>query len=239
MRNPIAHGAIALVTFLAGMNGAADATDRPPAAPIVVELFTSQGCSSCPPADALLGELTRRADVLPLAFHVTYWNDLGWQDRFSFREADARQYRYASAMGSRSVYTPQMIVNGSRNVLGSNRKGVQQAIAAATAPAAIRLSVMNGTIQYSLPDVEGGCDCELLLLAVQPSTQTPVGRGENAGRLLHEFNVVRRVAPLPRWDGNAQKRAQAIAPSNEEVSMQVLLAQRRVDGRIVAVGVAP
>jgi hypothetical protein len=236
MRTPIAHGAAALTALLLSMSGNARAATAPPAAPIVVELFTSQGCNSCPPADALLGELAQRVDVLPLAFHVTYWNDLGWRDRFSFREADARQYRYANAMGTRSVYTPQMIINGRGEVLGSNRFGVQRAVATAVAREAIGLSVVNSSLQVVLPDV-GGCDCELLLLGVQPSTQTAVGRGENAGKLLREFNVVRQAVPLPRWDGRAARRTQAMPQMPDEASMKVLLAQRRQDARIVAVGV--
>jgi hypothetical protein len=238
MRIQFAHGAAALIALLSALSGAVSAADTP-AAPVVVELFTSQGCNSCPPADALLGELSTRAGVLPLAFHVTYWNDLGWRDRFSFPEADARQYRYASAMGTRSVFTPQMIVNGSLSVLGSNRAGVQRAIAGAAAPAVIRLSVMKGSIQMSLPDVDGGCSCELLLLGVQPSAQTAVGRGENAGRLLREFNVVRQVVSFGRWDGKAVTRTQVLPVSTDGVSRHVLLAQRRTDARIVAAGIAP
>src|SRR4051812_17852201 len=101
--------------------------------PVVVELFTSQGCSSCPPADALLGELTRRADVLPLAFHVDYWNRLGWKDPYSSAESTARQRTYARQLGLRTIYTPQMVVDGGIDVVGSERADVLKAIDAARA----------------------------------------------------------------------------------------------------------
>jgi hypothetical protein len=208
-------------------------------APVVAELFTSQGCSSCPPAEALLGELTRRADILPLAFHVTYWDGLGWRDRFSFREADTRQYRYASAMNKRGVYTPQMVVNGSREVLGSSRTDVLKVIGSTPPPLMIRLSVTDGVIRAELPELEGGCDCDLLLLGVQPSAKTAVGRGENAGRLLQEFNIVRQIHSLAGWNGRASARTQPIPALPADASLLVLLAQRRDNAQIAAVGVAP
>jgi hypothetical protein len=214
------------------------ATEVPLAGPIVAELFTSQGCSSCPPAEALLGELAARPDVLPLAFHVTYWNDLGWQDTFSFAAADARQYQYAANLGRHGVYTPQMIINGGREVPGSRRKDVQQAIRAATPPATIHLSVSGGTVQSALPDIKGGCDCDLLLLGVQPSANTAVGHGENAGHVLRETNIVRQTYPLPRWNGVSTLRKQALPLLPADASLLVLLAQRRSDAQIIAVGVA-
>jgi len=104
---------------------------------VVVELFTSQGCSSCPPADALLVDLARnRPDVLPLAFHVTYWNRLGWRDPYSLDAATDRQRRYAALLPSNQVYTPQIVVDGSRDVVGSDRDRVLGAIRAATAKVA-------------------------------------------------------------------------------------------------------
>ena len=216
----------------------AAAADPPQTAPIVAELFTSQGCSSCPPAESLLGELAVRADILPLAFHVTYWNDLGWQDRFSSPDADERQYRYAAVLRKHGVYTPQLIVNGDREVVGSRRKDVLQAINTATPPAAIRLSIVGGAIQAGLPEVEGGCDCDLLLLGLQPSAQTAVGHGENAGRMLREVNIVRETYPLPRWDGRSARRIQPLPRLPADATLLVLLAQRRADARIIAVGVS-
>ena len=104
---------------------------------MVVELFTSQGCNSCPPADALLGELARRPDVLALALHVTYWNDLGWTDQFSQEQFDQRQRDHVRQLNLRSPYTPQMVVNGTLDVVGSQRAALERALAKAARPAAI------------------------------------------------------------------------------------------------------
>jgi len=226
-----------LFPILANFGGAARADALAQVVPVVAELFTSQGCSSCPPADAVLGELSLRSDVLPLAFHVTYWNDLGWQDRYSFSSADARQYRYASALGRRGVYTPQLVVNGRREVVGSNRSAVLQAIGTAQQAAGIGLVAEQGVLRVRLPDLAGGCDCELLLLGVLPRAQTAVARGENSGHVLREFNIVRQVYPLAGWNGVAERRAQPLPRLPAGVSLIVLLAQRRGDARIVAVGV--
>src|SRR5260221_259576 len=99
--------------------------------PVVVELFTSQGCSSCPPADEYLGELTMRSDIIPLAFHVDYWNYIGWTDPFASKQMTHRQKAYSRALGQRYIYTPEMVVNGTTQEVGSNRRGVEALIEAA------------------------------------------------------------------------------------------------------------
>ena len=115
---------------------------EPATRPIVVELFTSQGCSSCPPADALLRDLSRqRTDVLALAFHVTYWDRLGWPDPFALPAATERQRGYAGISHAGTIYTPQMVVDGTRDVVGSDQRGVQAALAAARPVAAAHLAV--------------------------------------------------------------------------------------------------
>jgi hypothetical protein len=116
-------GWVGVVLCLIG--GSADADTRP----AVVELFTSQGCSSCPPADKLLGELARRSDVLTLAYHVDYWNNLGWKDPFASADATRRQRRYAGALGLSGIYTPQMVVDGAIDAVGSDRRAVEAALA--------------------------------------------------------------------------------------------------------------
>ena len=221
----------------AGQGGAVVPGGSSPLAPVVAELFTSQGCDSCPPAEELLGELSRRPDVLALAFHVTYWDDLGWRDRFSFSDADARQYRYASVLGRRGVYTPQLVVNGGREVVGSNRGDVLRAIGTAQPAAGFPLAMGGGTVQAELLELGGGCDCELVLLGVLPSTQTAVASGENKGRVLQEFNVVRKIYPLAGWNGRAARRVHSLPAFPTDASLFVLLAQRRSDARILAVGV--
>ena len=106
------------------------ASAQPASRPVVVELFTSEGCSSCPPADAIVADLAHsRPDLLPLTFHVTYWNSLGWQDPFSFQAATDRQRRYVAASVSPNAYTPVMVVDGWLDVVGSDRAAVEATLA--------------------------------------------------------------------------------------------------------------
>ena len=121
------------------------------AAPAVVELFTSEGCSSCPPAEAYIGELTQRGDVLALTFHVDYWDDLGWRDRFALPSAVQRQRAYAKNLGLSSVYTPQVIIDGHQNFVGSDRFSIGKALARPRNGAAIDLSLQQGELRIGLP----------------------------------------------------------------------------------------
>ena len=166
----------------------------------VVELFTSEGCSSCPPADVLLGELTQRewaGDVYGLAFHVDYWDRLGWKDRFSDKEFTRRQYRYSEVLTDTRVYTPQMVVDGRSGFVGSNRSRALLAIKDALArpdSVAVELSVEkvgpNRTrLAYTLSSVGEGM--QIVAALVQRKTETDVKRGENVGRILHHSHVVR------------------------------------------------
>src|ERR1041384_198151 len=111
------------IALLAGGLGSVATADEPTRAPVVVERLTSQGCNSCPPADALLGELAQRPDLVALAFHVDYWNYIGWQDPFSSPEATKRQRDYAQSLGLSSVYTPEMVIDGSFDIVGLDRAG--------------------------------------------------------------------------------------------------------------------
>lgn len=169
-------------------------------APVVVELFTSQGCSSCPPADALLGELAKRDDVLPLAFHIDYWDRLGWKDPFSLPAATARQRAYAKSLGKSNVYTPQMMVNGTRDVIGSDRAKVTQAIADAP-KATVPLGLSLAGKSLSLAVGAGAGAGRLWLVAYDSKHETQVRAGENAGRKLVNVNIVRAVEPLGDWTG--------------------------------------
>jgi hypothetical protein len=172
------------------------------AAPIVVELFTSEGCSSCPPADALLRVLKhQRPDLLVLDFHVDYWNSLGWRDPFSSAEATARQQAYASALGS-EVYTPQLVVGGTQQMVGSDRDAVASALASAMAPSVtVNLVKTEGTVSV---DVGAGSGMATLwLVGFDDQHTTNVGRGENSGRTLTEVNIVRSIAAVGNWNGAA------------------------------------
>jgi hypothetical protein len=202
-----------------------------PPGPVVVELFTSQGCSSCPPAEALLSELVRsRADVLALSFHVTYWNDLGWRDPFSLAEATARQRRYARLLPA-EVYTPQMVIDGTRDVVGSDRAGVLAAITAAAASrrAAPDLGItrQDGQAVIAVGAGEGAAD--LVLVGYDREHRTAVGRGENAGRTLTESNIVRSFVAVGSWRGAALRLVVPLPPGD---SFAVLT--QAPDGRMLA-----
>jgi hypothetical protein len=170
----------------------------------VVELFTSEGCSSCPPADAVLADLARRRPpVYALAFHVDYWDTLGWPDRFASSENTARQREYARSFGASGMYTPQMIVDGTDAFNGSDRSRADTSIALALARSApVRLSVHARAVDADAVavdyDVQGASAGSVLDLAVvERAASTDVRAGENAGRTLHHANVVRAFVVVP------------------------------------------
>ena len=170
--------------------------------PTVVELFTSQGCSSCPPADAFLTDLAHhRRDVLALAFHVTYWDTSGWKDPFSLEAATARQRDYARELGDdNGVYTPQMVVDGTTGFVGSNRaQGLSVIDGAARSQIPVSLVRDGQTLLVKVGPGAGGA--KVLLVGFDPVHQTQIGRGENSGRTLLESNIVRSLKPIGAWSG--------------------------------------
>ena len=164
--------------------------------PAVVELFTSQGCSSCPPAEAYVGKLTKRTDVIALAFHVTYWDDLGWKDRFALTEAVARQNGYARNFRSSTVYTPQLVVDG---LSGTPRSDLRLQAASDAVP--VTVAVVEGAVQVEVGTNAHFPAGEDILVPYLRHSVTPIGRGENAGRKLEEFNIVRSIRVLGAWAG--------------------------------------
>ena len=200
-------------------------------APIVVELFTSQGCSSCPPADAFLTELAhKRADVLPLAFHVTYWDYLGWKDPYSLDAATTRQRAYARHLGAEGIYTPQMVVDGTTGFVGSSRPDGMAAIAGA-AHKTVPVGVTREGQMLLITVGAGAGQADVLLVGFDPNHQTPIGRGENSGRTLTETNIVRSLTPIGSWTGSALALRQ-MPPIGE--GFAVLLQAK--DGRIIGAG---
>jgi len=189
---------LSLSFLLAAIPFAAMAGERP----VVVELFTSQGCSSCPPADRFLTELAQRPDVLPLAFHVTYWNSLGWPDPFSMEAATQRQAQYGARFGDGS-YTPEMVVDGKKGLVGSDRDAAEAAIAAAQArdrtAATVSASRQGG--HMSIRVGAGTGSGRVILVGFDPEHRTAVGRGENSGRTLVESNIVRSIRVIGQWTG--------------------------------------
>ena len=210
------------------------ASAQPASRPVVVELFTSEGCSSCPPADAIVADLARsRPDLLPLTFHVTYWNNLGWQDPFSFQAATDRQRRYVAASVSPNVYTPAMVVDGRRDVVGSDRAAVEATLARAEAEAttAAPVAVARAGDALVITVGAGTGAGRVLLLGYDRQHQTHVGRGENGGRTLLEANIVRSMSVAGTWTGQAL-RLNVPLPAGEEAAVVV----QADDGRVLGAG---
>jgi len=186
------------ITLLAGTCLAV----TPLAGPVVVELFTSEGCSSCPPADALLGKLRQAgavegADVFILGEHVDYWNHLGWRDRFSSVAFTKRQSEYARRFDLNSSYTPQMVIDGHAELVGNDEHGVRRQLAlAAHTPKPVRVKLAwssNSQLQVEIDGVGEG-DAKVLLAITEDGLSTQVGSGENGGvvRELREIGAMRR-----------------------------------------------
>jgi hypothetical protein len=180
---------------------------------VVVELFTSQGCSSCPPADALLGRLAGEPAVIALSLHVDYWNGLGWTDPFASPAHSARQRRYADSLddGNRytsGVYTPQMVIDGRHAAIGHAERGVRAAIAEARAvPDAVQPRFTPDGSAVLVPAGVTETPATVWLVALDRQAETDVARGENAGRTLVNHRVVRTMEPLGTWRGTRTRYA--------------------------------
>ena len=175
--------------------------------PVVVELFTSQGCSSCPAADQFLHDLAGRGDVIALSFHVDYWNYMGWVDPFSRTENTQRQRSYKAAMGLRYVYTPQMVVDGQAQAVGSERDTVERLIreAAGRPHLPVGIAQEGTTIVASLPDGDMAEPTVVWLAIFERNRKTTVVRGENSGRSLMNTHVVLSMVPMGEWTGSAAR----------------------------------
>jgi hypothetical protein len=222
------HSRFALsLGLIAGLSPAASlAAERP----VVVELFTSQGCSSCPPANAYLNELSKqRRDVLALAFHVTYWDRLGWKDPFSLQAATQRQDVYGRRFGDGS-YTPEIVVDGAAGMVGSARGDVGSAIenARRNGRTAAAVSVIRSGERVSVQVGAGSGSGRILLIGFDHEHTTPIGRGENSGRTLTEANVVRSIRSVGQWSGTPLRISEPF-PEGQDVAV-VLEAP---DGRII------
>jgi hypothetical protein len=199
--------------------------------PVVLELFQSQGCSSCPPANKVLDDIANRADVLALNFSVTYWDQLGWKDIYGQQAFTDRQWEYSRAQGRGGVQTPQLIVNGRAAVLGSYRHVVDAAIIensrGKTGPAiaASASAVTVGASATAKP-------ATIWLVDYDPRTlQVPIRNGENGGRTLPHRDIVKRLIPIGNWTGQAGTFARKPALPN---TVQAVLVQQGKGGTIVA-----
>ena len=220
---------MAYLLGLAGTLAAVPAAVADPT-PVVVELFTSQGCESCPPADRLLGELAQRPDVIALAYHVDYWDHLGWKDRFGLPEATARQRAYARALTLSGVYTPQMVIDGATDVVGSDRPGVLAALGARRDGVPVRLSRADGRLVIALGPMKDAGPAEITVVSYSREAETTVTRGENAGRTLKEYSIVRSVQPLGRWDGGAKRLSLDLSSLPDSATMAAVLVQGDGEG---------
>lgn len=191
---------------------------------VVVELFTSEGCSSCPPADDLLGHLrvptaAGEAEVIPLGFHVDYWNDLGWRDRFSSASFTNRQAGYAEKLGMNGSYTPQMVVDGTEEFVGSNARRAHEAIAKAAArPERVEVRLVSTEPEKITVRVKStGAAVEgLVLLAItEDHLETSVGAGENGGHVLHHAAVVREFRPLGQLKDGSFETTATVTPGSD------------------------
>ena len=218
-----------LAAAACGLGGSAQAATAQN--PVVVELFTSQGCSSCPPADALLGQLSERSDVIALAFHVDYWNYLGWADPFSSKAFSNRQRAYVQAMGLHSPYTPQMIVGGGRNVPGYDRQAALDAIAQTGQTVNVALTVDGSMISVTVGSGVG--EAEVMAVSFLGRADTKIARGENAGRALTEYGIVRSLKPLGHWSGGAMTLGLDVADIPADADHVAVLVQRAGPGAIV------
>jgi hypothetical protein len=216
--SPTRRGIFGLAAFAALGARAARATT-----PVVVELFTSQGCSSCPPADRILGELARRPGVLALSHHVDYWDRLGWKDPYSSPDATKRQRDYARALGLRTIYTPQMVIDGRIDVVGNDPAAVARALARAKDPSPLALSLPRSGDELVLR----GHAARLRRIDFLPEARaTRVLAGENKGRALAHANVVIRLGAQFDWPGGESR-----APAESNLSTAFLAEDR--DGRVL------
>ncbi len=234
----VVFGAVAL----SAIAGAVRADEPSAVHKTVVELFTSQGCSSCPPADTLLRELSKRPDIIALSIHVNYWDYIGWKDPFASDETTARQHLYAAALHQRYVYTPEMVIDGAHEVTGSNEAEVISLIDEAAKRNGTRLRIaakMTGKkIIVDLPAGEAEEKASVWLLTMDHEHVTKVERGENSGRTLTDANVVREVKKLGEWTGKPiQLTADMDDEDDEDYAGCAILVQTGEIGPVIGAAV--
>jgi hypothetical protein len=202
----ISTGSISTGSISIGSLFATSAMAEPRA---VIELFTSQGCSSCPPADKLLAELRNDSSLVTLTLAIDYWDYLGWKDTLAMPGHATRQKAYSQTRGDREVYTPQVVVNGVAQALGSDHGEIEKAVEESRQNAAalsipVQVSIANDRLTVTLPDGNAGGAADVWLCPLSRSVTVGVGRGENRGRTLTYTNVVRRWVKLGTWSGKSE-----------------------------------
>lgn len=199
----------------------------------VIELYTSQGCSSCPPADSLLAQLAGRADVIPLALHVDYWDYLGWTDDLASPDFTSRQHSYAAAANARTVYTPQMIIQGADHVVGSRAMQVMDLVQAhAAKPDPVRINLTRAGGQLNIQAEANGPAGNAVVQVVRyvPSVMRDIKRGENAGKTIEYVNTVTAWDVVGRWNTAQPLQMRATITGAEPV---VVIIQDGTNGPIL------
>ena len=197
----------------------------------VVELFTSQACSSCPPADKIIGELAKDPNVIAMSMPIDYWDYLGWKDTLADARFSARQRAYSKVRGDRDVYTPQVIVNGSTQVIGSNRTGIENAIketgknGVMSVPVTLTLSGKEISVSVAASMAPAVAHGEVWLCSISKAVPISIGRGENRGMEVTYHNVVRNLLKVGDWNGS---------PESWTVPIENVL-REGVDGAVVFV----
>ncbi len=221
---------VALIAVLASFSTRAIGADA--AHPEVLELFQSQGCSSCPPANANVIALSGRRDILALSFEVTYWDNLGWKDTFDQPSFTARQYDYAKSLGHPNVFTPQVVVNGRRDGVGVDARALRGLLAAADrGDGGPMISIGSQTVGISAGTAGNGAD--VWLVRYDPRIiQVSIKRGENGGKTLPHKNIVRSLTRIARWTG--RPLTLAIPPKADAAWKTAVLVQKSGGGPILA-----
>lgn len=233
---------LAIFLAVAGIAGtgsvAAAASDRP----VVVELFTSQGCSSCPPAEAFLGDLAKREGMIALEYHIDYWDFIGWKDPFAKHAFTDRQKGYVRNLGARYVYTPQMVIGGAVHEVGSKRERVEQRIRAERAKTMFgpKLEVRKRDDKIVATVAAGHAvgEYEVLFVTFDRPHVTKVKRGENRGMTLTNTNVVREYERVGTWSGAEVEIEIPIAGRPGDGGCAVIV-QKRGFGPIIAAATLP
>lgn len=207
----------------------------------VVELFTSQGCASCPPADALLTALADRDDIVALAYHVDYWDYVGWKDTFAQEAYSDRQRAYAESWGSSRIYTPQMVVNGDKAVVGSRRNEVQSAVNVAVLPLAMDLSLHGEMLKIVLPAKPDLSDAVVWLVTYMERADIKIETGDNAGKSMVYTQVVTGRQVLGMWESDTGAElklplGEVLGKANTGIAIVVQQEKGGLPGAILAAG---
>lgn len=204
--------------------------------PVVLELFTSQGCYSCPPADRLLAELAGREDIIALSLNVDYWDYLGWKDTLASAANTARQREYAMKLRRAQIYTPQLVIDGRTHVVGSRRNAIEKTVAEIQARGRqafpLEVAVAGKTLEITVPKLAGRFECTVWVIPYLTSYTADIRRGENRGKEITYTNVARDLVPLATWTGAEMSLTYDLAEAPAEADGVVVMVQESGYGPI-------